>query len=79
MWKKIRSGVMLAVAGLASPCCAPLYVPLFLAFLAGTPAALWVSAHLGWVYGGLTLLSIASFVLAIRWLGQRTSAESLSI
>lgn len=64
---KIRSGVLFGVACLASPCCTPLYVPLLLVLLAGTPAAVWLSANVGWVYGLLTLISIISFVLAWRW------------
>ena len=51
---------MLGVACVTSPCCTPLFVPLGLALLAGTPAAVWLSANLGWVYGGLTLVSIIS-------------------
>jgi len=72
MWKKIRSGLMFLIACVASPCCTPLIVPLGLALLAGTPVAVWASAHLGWVYGGLTLLSIVSLVLGFRWLGQKS-------
>jgi hypothetical protein len=64
---KIKSGILFGVACLASPCCAPLYVSLALVLLAGTPAAIWLSANLGWVYGGLTLLALASFFLAYRW------------
>jgi hypothetical protein len=76
MWKKIRSGFMFVVACVASPCCTPIIVPIGLALLAGTPVAVWASAHLGLVYGGLTLLSIASFVLAYRWLGQKSASKS---
>ena len=80
MWKKIRSGLMFGVACITSPCCTPLIVPLGLALLAGTPIALWLSANIGWVYGGLTLVSIASFVLGFRWMGQKTrSKRSLEV
>lgn len=71
LWQKIRGGVMFGLVCLTSPCCTPLIVPLGLALLAGTPAAVWLSAHLGWVYGGLTGLSVLSFVLAFWW-GQKT-------
>lgn len=67
LWKKMRSGVMFVIACVASPCCTPLIVPLGIALLAGTPIALWMSAHLGWIYGGLTLLSIGSFALGFLW------------
>jgi hypothetical protein len=70
---KIRSGILFGVACLSSPCCTPLYVPLILALLAGTPAAIWLSAHVGWVYGGLTLISVISLVLAWRWWPKRTA------
>ena len=75
MWKKIRSGVMFIIACVASPCCTPLIVPLGLALLAGTPVAVWASANLGWVYGGLTLLSIVSFVLGFRWLNAKADVK----
>ena len=75
MWKKIRSGFMFVIACIASPCCTPLIVPLGLALLAGTPIAVWASANLGWIYGGLTLISIASFVLAYRWMGQKAESK----
>ena len=75
MWKKIRSAVAFGVACIASPCCTPLIVPLGLALLAGTPVAVWLSANIGWVYGGLTLISIASFVLAYRWMGQKSDSK----
>jgi len=75
MWKKIRSGFMFVVACVASPCCTPIIVPIGLALLAGTPFAVWASTHLGWVYGGLTLLSVASLVMALRWLGQKSASK----
>jgi len=75
MWKKIRSGTMFVIACVASPCCTPLIVPLGLALLAGTPVAVWATAHLGWVYGGLTILSILSLVLGLRWMGQKSTSK----
>lgn len=70
MWQKIRSGVIFGIACIASPCCTPIIVPIGIALLAGTPFAVWMSANLGWVYGGLTLLSGVSLVLGIRWMNQ---------
>ena len=75
MWKKIRSALAFGIACIASPCCTPLIVPLGLALLTGTPIAVWLSANVGWVYGGLTLISIASFVLAYRWMGQKSDSK----
>lgn len=75
-WQKIRGGVMFGVACLASPCCTPLIVPLGLSLIAGSPIALWLGQNLGWVYGGLTLLSILSFILAFRWMGKPKSSET---
>src|SRR6266498_895000 len=82
VWHKIRGAVMFAIACLTSPCCTPLLVPLALALLAGTPVALWMSAHLGWIFGGLTLISAVSFVLGLRWFGAKiqpsNAAKSIS-
>ena len=72
MFKKAnRRGIIaFLVACFTSPCCTPLIVPLLLALLAGSPIALWISQNLGWVYGGLTVVSIISFVLTIRWMNK---------
>ena len=75
MWKKIRSGLMFVIACIVSPCCTPIIVPLGLALLAGTPIAVWLSAYIGWVYGGLTLLSIVSLILGLRWMAQKTETN----
>jgi hypothetical protein len=68
---------MFIVACVTSPCCTPLIVPLGIALLAGTPLALWLSAHLGWVYGGLTIVSAVSLVLGLRWMGQKSEKTHL--
>jgi membrane protein implicated in regulation of membrane protease activity len=70
-WHRVRSGLAFLLACFLSPCCAPLIVPLAIALLAGTPAALWLSANLGLIYGAMTALSIVSLVLAVRWWGGR--------
>ena len=75
MWKKIRSGVMFGIACIASPCCTPIVIPIVIALLAGTPVAVWMSANLGWVYGGLTVLSIISLVLGVRWMSQKSNSR----
>ena len=56
----------------------PIFVPIALALLAGAPVAVWLSANVGWVYGGLTLLSIVSLVLGFRWMGQKTPPKAPS-
>ena len=77
LWPKIRGGVMFGVACLTSPCCTPLIVPLGLALIAGTPVAAWAWHYIGWIYGGLTLVSVISLVLGWRWLGQGTTSQPL--
>jgi hypothetical protein len=66
-WGKVRGGLMFGVACITSPCCTPLIVPIGLGLLAGTPVAAWLGANLGWVYGGLTLISVLSLILGLRW------------
>ncbi len=81
IWGKIRGFVMFTIACIASPCCTPLIVPIVIALLAGSPVAIWMSQNLGLVYGGLTLISILSFVLGFHWMrkknGNRQSESSL--
>ena len=75
-----RRGILaFIVACFTSPCCTPLIVPLLLALLAGSPIALWISQNLGWVYGGLTVISIISFVLALRWFNRSKPAQPPTI
>ena len=69
---------MFAAACIASPCCTPLIVPVVLSLLSGTPVAVWLGQHLGWVYGGLTLVSALSFVLAVRWMSKRNRSKANS-
>ncbi len=76
LWHKIRGGLMFGVACIASPCCTPLIVPLVIALLAGTPVAAWLTAHLGWVYGGLTLLSALSLGLGFHWMKNKDKIAS---
>lgn len=74
-WPKIRSGILFGIACITSPCCTPLYVPLTLVLLVGTPVALWLSANIGWMYGGLTLVSVISLVSAFRWWPQSRTKQ----
>lgn len=66
-WGEVRGMVLFGIACLTSPCCTPLIVPVILSLLAGSPLALWLGANIGWVYGGLTLMSIVSLIMALRW------------
>ncbi len=72
VWKNIWGFGSLAVACLASPCCTPLLVPVVLSLLAGTPLAVFLAPFIGWVYAGLTVLSLVSLYVGWRWLRQRT-------
>lgn len=76
MWEKVRSSVLFGVACITSPCCTPLLVPLLIGLLAGTPSAALITQNVGWVYGLLTLLSVISLVLALRWMGKRNTAQA---
>jgi len=77
--RNLRGVVMFIVACFTSPCCTPLIVPLVLALLAGTPVALWLTQNVGWVYGGLTIISVISFVLALRWMGKHKAPQPPAI
>lgn len=70
---KLKAGVLLGLGCITSPCCTPLIVPLALTLIAGTPFAAWLSANLGLVYGGLTLISMASLVLGLHLLRRKSS------
>ena len=74
-WLKIRSGVMFVISAITCPCHIPLVLPTVLASLAGTPAAVWVTQNVGWVYGGMTVLFLFSLVLGLRWLDQTNTTE----
>jgi hypothetical protein len=69
-WQKIRSGVMFVISAITCPCHVPLVLPIVLASLAGTPAAVWVMQNVGWIYGGMTILFVVSLAWGLRWMGQ---------
>jgi hypothetical protein len=75
-WSFGPSGVLLALACLTSPCCTPLIVPLFLSLFVGTPAALWLTQHGGWIYGVLTGVSLLS--AGLGWLSWMRSQGHLA-
>jgi hypothetical protein len=68
--EKLRSSLAFLLACVTSPCCTPLILPIVMGLAAGSPFALWLGAHLGWVYAGLTLISVLSFVLGLRWINR---------
>jgi hypothetical protein len=76
MWKKIRATVMFGIACLASPCCTPLIVPVIIALFAGTPIAVWMTQNVGLIYGVLTLVSVISLVLGLRWLNKHPQTNT---
>lgn len=78
LWQKARAGIMFGVACVASPCCTPLIVPLGVALLAGTPVAAWLATNLGWVYGGLTLLSVVSLGLGVHWTRNQPKSQRVA-
>jgi hypothetical protein len=71
----LRSGISFAVACITSPCCTPIIVPLFFALIAGTPFAAIIAQYTGLIYGALTLVSIISLVVGIRWLSPRRKSN----
>jgi membrane protein implicated in regulation of membrane protease activity len=79
MQGNVRGVITFIIACITSPCCTPLIVPVLFTLLAGTPAALWMSQNLGWVYGALTAVSLISFVLALRWLNRRKTSQATTI
>jgi DNA-binding transcriptional MerR regulator len=61
-WRKIRISLIWGLACLTSPALTPLIVPrCFEAILlTETPTAVWLTNNAGWVYGGLTGVSLFS-------------------
>ena len=74
-WQKIRSGVMFVVSFITCPCHLPLTLPPVLVLLAGTPAAVWITQNVSWVYGGMTILFLVSLAFGLRWMGQANAAR----
>ncbi|RIK32537.1 MAG: hypothetical protein DCC56_01635 [Anaerolineae bacterium] len=71
-FRKIRSGVMLVVAFVSCPCHLPITLPITLALLAGTPLAVWITQHSGWLYGVMTGIFLLSLVIGFIWLESKT-------
>ena len=75
LWRKIRTSLAFALALITSPALTPIIVPRCFdsALLAGTPAAIWLTHNAGWVYGGLTFISLISLIFGLRFLGDKTN------
>lgn len=78
VWKKLRLGLMFGLALSTSPAVTPIIVPRCFdsALLAGTPAALWVTHNAGWVYGGLTFISLVSLIFGLYFWGDKTNVDN---
>lgn len=74
-WNHIRSGMMGALAVISCPCHLPLVLPIVLSILAGTPISIWITQHVGWVYGGMAIVFLVSLLLTLRWMGKPTATE----
>lgn len=68
-WQKIRCGVMFVISFITCPCHLPITLPLALVLLAGTPAAVWITQHSGWVYGIMAGVFLLSLALGFVWMG----------
>lgn len=71
--KTIRAAIAFIIGTITSPCCIPLIVPIILALLAGTPLAVWITEHLGWVYAILILISVTSLVTGLMLLRRKNT------
>lgn len=78
--RKIRTGLALGLALITSPALTPIIVPRCFdsAFLAGTPAAIWLTHNAGWVYGGLTFVSLTSLICGLYFSGDKTNVNNKS-
>jgi len=74
-WKNFRSGVMFIISAFTCPCHLPVTLPIVLVLLAGTPTALWITNHTGWIYGGMAFLFILTLALGFNWLSQPAASE----
>lgn len=73
--RTLAGTLSLGVACLTSPCCVPLIAPVILSLMAGTPAALWLTVHMSWLYGALTLISAISFTLTWGFLKRKQARD----
>ncbi|OIN86370.1 MAG: hypothetical protein COS37_01105 [Anaerolineae bacterium CG03_land_8_20_14_0_80_58_20] len=74
LWQKLRSGAMFVVAFISCPCHLPITLPLALALLAGTSAAVWITQYTNWIYGGAIVLFLVSLAFGFVWMGRKDSS-----
>ena len=74
-WRFIGRGLLLLVVCFFSPCCTPVWVPLGLGLLAGTPVALLLGHSLGLVYGALTAICVLGLVLTFYIFGKSLQVD----
>ena len=65
---------MFVISFITCPCHLPIAMPLALVLLAGTPAAVWITQHSGWVYGIMAGVFSLSLALGFAWM--RSSNEN---
>jgi len=68
IWQKTRSGIMFVISFISCPCHLPITIPFLLLILAGTPLAVWITQHGGWIYGVMTGVFILSLALGFIWM-----------
>lgn len=75
VWRNVRSGVMFIFAAISCPCHLPIFLPLALALLAGTSAAVWLNQNVGWIASGMTIAFLTSLTLGLRWMKHTAVTE----
>lgn len=68
-WQKIRSSTMFVISFVTCPCHLPITLPFALALLAGTPLAVWITQHSGWIYGIAAGVFFISLAFGFAWMG----------
>ncbi len=75
LWQKIRSRIMFVISFITCPCHLVIVMPLALALLAGTPAAILIAKYAGWIYGVMTVLFLSTLGIGYWWTNQPTSGK----
>lgn len=77
-WRKLQIALLFSSSVINCSCHLPLVLPLALALFVGTPAAVWITYNVGFVYGGMTLFFIVSIALGVGWTSRRNAPLGLS-